>query len=128
MSTATLPPLVAATFNRTNPACFTYRQFFLHISKDEQKKRLEGRLASPEKTGSFRWQTSRNAIFGANIRMRTQMFSPSAVRKWASWYIIPADHKWYRNWIVARIIVEKPDSLDLKYPPPKEDLSRIRIQ
>jgi len=48
--------------------------------------------------------------------------------KWAAWYIVPSNHKWYRNWMVARTILEKLESLDPKYPPPKVDLSKIRIK
>ena len=48
--------------------------------------------------------------------------------RWAPWYIIPADHKWYRNWLVARAVVEKLDSLPLKYPAPLIDLSKVRFK
>jgi polyphosphate kinase 2 (PPK2 family) len=48
--------------------------------------------------------------------------------EWAPWYVIPSNHKWYRNWLVAKTIVQTLDSLDLKFPAPKSDLSRIQIK
>ena len=47
--------------------------------------------------------------------------------KWAPWYIIPADHKWYRNVVVAETVVQALRDLDMKYPAPREDLSKIVI-
>jgi len=48
--------------------------------------------------------------------------------EWAPWHLVPANHKWYRNWMIARVIVEKLESLDLKYPRPKIDLGQTKIK
>jgi Polyphosphate kinase 2 (PPK2) len=44
----------------------------------------------------------------------------------APWFIIPADHKWFRNLAVARVVVEQLEALEMKYPPPTVDLEQIR--
>jgi PPK2 family polyphosphate:nucleotide phosphotransferase len=80
-------------------------KFFLHISNEEQKKRLAKRLSHPEKRWKVdeddferhkKWNRYMKAYEDAIIRCSTQV-SP--------WYIIPADNKWFRNWLVAKIIV-----------------------
>jgi PPK2 family polyphosphate:nucleotide phosphotransferase len=103
-------------------------KFFLHISKDEQKKRLEERLASPRKNWKFSAADAKERQLWGDYTDAYEDALSKCSTKWAPWYIIPANHKWYRNWMVARIIVEKLESLNPKYPPPKEDLSKIRIK
>jgi polyphosphate kinase 2 (PPK2 family) len=46
---------------------------------------------------------------------------------WAPWYIIPADHKWYRNLLVSQVIIQTLEKLDMRYPPPLEDAAGITI-
>ena len=103
-------------------------KFFLHISKDEQKQRLEARLADPGKN----WKFSAADLKERELWDDYQDAYEDAIRKcstkWAPWYIVPADHKWYRNWMVARTIVEKLESMNPKFPPPQTDLSQIRIK
>jgi len=103
-------------------------KFFLHISKQEQKKRLEERLRNPSKNWKFStgdiperalWSTYRHAYEDMLTKCSTTA---------APWHVVPADYKWYRNWFVARTIVEKLESLNLDYPEPKADLSKIRIE
>jgi PPK2 family polyphosphate:nucleotide phosphotransferase len=103
-------------------------KFFLHISKDEQKKRLEERLASPRKNWKFSMADARERELWNDYQAAYEDALSKCSTKWAPWYIIPANHKWHRNWMVARTIVERLESLNLKYPPPKEDLSKIRIK
>jgi PPK2 family polyphosphate:nucleotide phosphotransferase len=106
----------------------TILKFFLHISKDEQRKRLEERLASPRKNWKFSLADVKERELWNEYQRAYKDVLTKCSTKWASWYIIPADHKWYRNWMVARTVVEKLESMNPKYPPPSEDLSRIRIR
>jgi PPK2 family polyphosphate:nucleotide phosphotransferase len=103
-------------------------KFFLHISKDEQKKRLNARLEDPQK----KWKFSRADMKERELWDEYQEAYGDVLNKCstesAPWYIIPADHKWYRNWMVARTIVEKLKSMNPKYPPPQTDLSQIHIE
>lgn len=94
----------------------TIIKFFLHISKDEQKSRLQARLDNPAKHWKFnpddlkdraRWGEFQNVYEDVIGRTSTD---------YAPWYIVPADRKWYRNLVVARIMVDTLKGLDMKFP------------
>jgi len=98
----------------------------LLISKDEQRRRLEERLANPQK----RWKFQRGDLEDRALWKEYQSAYSDAIErtstKLAPWYVIPADHKWYRNWAVSRILIETLTELDPKYPEPP-DLAGITI-
>lgn len=105
----------------------TVLKFFLHISRDEQRRRLEARLAEPHKRWKFsagdlaeraRWDDYRRAYADAIGACSTAG---------APWYVVPADHKWYRNLVVARTIADTLEALDPRYPPPPADLDGIVV-
>jgi len=102
-------------------------KFFLHISKDEQRQRLEARLTDPTRYWKFSlkdveerryWSAYRKAYEAALTRCNT---------RWAPWYVVPANHKWYRNLVVARVVVETLRDLHMHYPEPAIDLSKVVI-
>ena len=103
-------------------------KFFLHISKDEQKKRLEERLKSPSKNWKFSPLDVKERELWDDYQDAYEDVLNKCSTKSAPWYVVPADHKWFRNWMVATIVVEKLKSLSPKYPRPKADLSKIRIE
>jgi PPK2 family polyphosphate:nucleotide phosphotransferase len=91
-------------------------KFFLHISHDEQKEQLIERLEDPAKNWKFRagdlddrklWNQYTRAIGDALAKCSTE---------WAPWYVVPADDKKARNYLVTRTIVDKLESLKLHYP------------
>jgi PPK2 family polyphosphate:nucleotide phosphotransferase len=91
-------------------------KFFLHISKDEQRKRLMKRLKDPKKYWKFSAaDIAERAFWGDYMRAYEQAISETST-KWAPWYIIPADHKWVSRALVARILTNAIESLDLHYP------------
>lgn len=99
----------------------------LHISKREQKKRLLARLQDPRKNWKFSpqdveertlWPKYIDAYEDALTRCSTEH---------APWHIVPADHKWVRNAVVAEILVEALESMKLRLPAPKFDISAIKI-
>ena len=103
-------------------------KFYLHISRQEQLKRFKDRLDDPAKQWKIspadyaereHWDEYTAAYEDALSRCSTAD---------APWFIIPADHKWFRNLAVARIIVEQMEDLKLKYPKPSVDLDEIRQQ
>jgi PPK2 family polyphosphate:nucleotide phosphotransferase len=105
----------------------TILKFFLHIDADEQKQRLQERLDDPTKRWKFRkgdledrrlWKEYTAAYEDALSRTST---------KWASWYVVPSNKKWYRNLVVASVIVETLEGLGMTYPEPEEDLQGISI-
>ena len=103
-------------------------KFFLHISKDEQKRRLEERLADPNKNWKFSLADVQERALWDDYQKAYEDVLNKCSTKEAPWYIVPSDHKWFRNWMVATTIVEKLDSLRPKYPQPKTDLNQIRIK
>ena len=91
-------------------------KFFLHISKQEQKKRLLERLSDPSK----RWKVNEDDFkkrkkWDQYMEAYGDAISRSSTR-WAPWYIIPANKKWFRNWAIANIIAETLEQLKIKYP------------
>ncbi|MDP9172352.1 MAG: polyphosphate kinase 2 family protein [Planctomycetota bacterium] len=103
-------------------------KFFLHISKEEQKKRLESRLEDKTKN----WKLDPNDLAERKRWDDYMAAFEDALRfcstEKAPWYIVPADHKWFRNWVISDAIVRTLSSLDMKYPPAPEGLDKIKIK
>lgn len=102
-------------------------KFFLHISKDEQKERFQERLDIPEKNWKFsmgdlpvreQWDEYMKAYADALTYCNTE---------YAPWHIVPANRKWYRNYIITKTIVETMESMDLAFPPPEKGLKKVVI-
>ena len=105
----------------------TILKFFLHISKDEQKKRIKERFMDPTK----RWKISEGDLLVRKYWDKYMESYEQALSRcsthWAPWYVIPANLKWFRNWAVAQIIVNTLDRMKLKYPQPRIDVSKSAI-
>lgn len=106
----------------------TIVKFFLHISKDEQKQRLEARLQDPDKNWKFtpsdlaerkRWNDYMEAFEDALTKCSTP---------WAPWYVIPANKKWFRNLAVSQILVETLEEINPRFPKPAFDPAKLRVQ
>lgn len=102
-------------------------KFYLHISKDEQKERLLDRLQDPEEQWKFsaadlpvreKWDEYMQAFEDAISQCNTEA---------APWYIIPANHKWYRNYIITKVLVDTLESMGVSYPPAEPGLETIVI-
>ena len=108
----------------------TVLKFFLHISKDEQRKRLEARLRDPEK----QWKFNTNDLEERKLWSEYQAAHESAIAatstEYAPWYVVPANHKWYRNLVVASTVVATMEGMKLKRVPARAgiDLSKIKIE
>ncbi len=101
-------------------------KFFLHISADEQLKRFKQRLDDPAK----HWKISESdykerAYWDKYVEAYEDALSRCSTAH-APWFVIPANHKWFRNLAVARIVVEHLESLKMKYPAPTVDIEHIR--
>ncbi|MFV2039900.1 MAG: polyphosphate kinase 2 family protein [Acidimicrobiales bacterium] len=105
----------------------TIVKIFLHISKDEQKRRLQDRLDRPDKHWKFsaadlaereRWDDYQEA-FRVMLEQTSTDYAP--------WYVVPANHKKYRNLVISKILVETLRGLDMSYPEAEEGLDRIII-
>jgi PPK2 family polyphosphate:nucleotide phosphotransferase len=96
----------------------TVVKVFLHVSRDEQGRRLHERLVDPEKAWKFRQSDlDDRARWDDYMRAYEEVLSETSTR-WAPWYVVPADHNWVRNVAVARILVETLKRIDPRLPPP----------
>jgi len=102
-------------------------KLFLHISKDEQAKRLQERVDDPTKRWKFRlgdlderahWDDYQAAFAEAIAETSTED---------APWYVIPANRNWYRNWAVSNVLLDAFAAINPQYPPPEDDLSKVVI-
>ena len=105
----------------------TIAKFYLHISQDEQKERLQSRLDEPDKNWKFstgdleerkHWDDYQNAF--ADMLGQTST-------DYAPWYVIPANRKWFRNLLISRIVVDTLEGLDMAYPSAEDGLTDITI-
>jgi len=103
----------------------TIVKFFLHISKAEQKKRLAERLADPNKNWKFSPTDLQDREHWAQYQEAYEDALTECSTEWAPWYVVPANHKWYRNLVVARTIVQALKDMDPHPPRPKVDLSKL---
>ena len=90
-------------------------KFFLHISKEEQEKRLEKRLTNPKKKWKYNAGDKREAKKW-NDYINAYQNVLDGCGKHNPWIVVPADNKWYRNYLVANTIVETLENLKMKYP------------
>jgi PPK2 family polyphosphate:nucleotide phosphotransferase len=104
-------------------------KFFLHISKDEQKERLEARLRNPEKRWKFNeGDIEERKLWDDYMKAFEDVLSATSTDH-APWYIVPANHKWYRNLVVADRVVDALEDMKLTCPsPPKGiDFDKVKI-
>jgi PPK2 family polyphosphate:nucleotide phosphotransferase len=104
----------------------TIVKFFLHIDKEEQLRRFGDRLNEPDK----QWKISEADYTEREFWDDYQHAYEEALSKcsfyYAPWYVIPANHKWFRNLAISQILVETMEDWKMKYPEPSVDLAEIR--
>lgn len=106
----------------------TMLKFFLHISKDEQKARLEARLEEPHKRWKFaKGDLAERELWGDYLEAYEEALTRTSTES-APWYVIPADRKWYRNLAISTIVVDALTRLGMKYPDPQDGLDDIMIE
>jgi PPK2 family polyphosphate:nucleotide phosphotransferase len=98
----------------------------LLISKDEQRRRFEDRLKDPQKRWKFQAGDLEDRALWTDYQAAYSEALQRTSTKSAPWYIIPADHKWFRNWAVSRLLIETLTEMDPQYPEPP-DLAGIKI-
>ncbi|MBS0309252.1 MAG: polyphosphate kinase 2 family protein [Proteobacteria bacterium] len=103
-------------------------KFFLHISRDEQKSRLEARLADPNK----HWKVDLNDLTERQHWNDYQRFYEKAISETdsdaAPWYVIPADSKTQRDLAIASIVLETLEDMKLQYPPPNPTYFKTKVE
>jgi PPK2 family polyphosphate:nucleotide phosphotransferase len=106
----------------------TILKFYLHIDKDEQKERFQARLDDPTKQWKFNsGDLAERKLWPEYTRAYEDVLSKTST-KWAPWYIVPANRKWYRNLVIASILVETLEKMDMQYPDPDFNPSQIVIE
>jgi PPK2 family polyphosphate:nucleotide phosphotransferase len=106
----------------------TVVKVFLHISRQEQKKRLLARLATPEKNWKFRAADLEDRKRWDDFQRAYDDALGETSTAWAPWHVVPADRKWVRNVAVSRLLVETLDAMDPKYPPREPGVENLVIE
>lgn len=101
-------------------------KFYLHISSEEQLARFKERLDDPTKHWKISTADYAERRYWPQYLRAYEVALSRCSTAHAPWYVIPANHKWFRNLAVARIVVERLEAMQLKYPEPSADLTRIR--
>lgn len=102
-------------------------KFFLHISKDEQKERLEERLRNPKKQWKFEHGDIEERRLWDDYQAAYEVALSKTSTEHAPWYIVPSDRKWYRNLVINQVIIDVLEGFEMKYPEPARDLETVVI-
>jgi PPK2 family polyphosphate:nucleotide phosphotransferase len=100
------------------------RKFFLHVSKKEQKQRFLDRIDDPLKNWKFSSNDANERDYWDDYMKAYEEMIQETATKYAPWYVVPADNKWFTRVIVALAVIEALDSLDLAYP--EVDQSKLK--
>jgi PPK2 family polyphosphate:nucleotide phosphotransferase len=103
----------------------TILKFFLHISKEEQLEKFRERLKRTDKY----WKWSDNDVkereHWDDYQRAYQEAIDATSTPWAPWYVIPADHRWFRNYLAARVVAATLSSMNPRFPEPPRDVRRF---
>ncbi len=102
-------------------------KFFLHISRDEQRERLQERIDNPKKHWKFRAGDLEERRHWDQYQEAFEEMLSRCNQDDAPWHVVPANRKWYRDIVVARALVERLEGLGLRYPGPFEHLAGIKV-
>jgi PPK2 family polyphosphate:nucleotide phosphotransferase len=106
----------------------TIVKFFLHISLDEQKERLQARLDNPNKRWKFNPADLKERKLWPDYLEAYEAVLSKTSTEWAPWYIVPSNRKWYRNLVVGKVLVELLKGFEMQYPQPEQELNGISIE
>lgn len=105
----------------------TIIKIFLHISKEEQRQRLQARLKIPHKHWKFNPADLEDRAHWSDFMKAYEDVISKTSTESAPWYVVPADRKWYRNLVVSRIVIENLRKLDLAFPKIDFEPDKIKI-
>ena len=106
----------------------TILKFYLNITKDKQRERLQTRLDDPKKNWKFNPADLKERVFWDDYIQAYQDAINETSTELAPWYVIPSNHNWYRNLCVGSIMVKALEDLKMKYPDPAPGLDKIVIK
>lgn len=103
-------------------------KFYLHISKDEQLKRLQARLDNPDKHWKITAADAEERKYWDDYVTAFEEAMTRCSTDYAPWHIIPANTKWYRNLVISEILVETFESFGMTFPKPTADVASIKLK
>ena len=105
----------------------TVVKLFLHISKEEQKRRLEARLQEPDKRWKFNVADLEDRKLWDEYALAYEEALTRTSSEHAPWYVVPANRKWYRDLVVASILIQNLEEMDPQFPP-EPDLDSVVVE
>src|SRR5437773_8495343 len=102
-------------------------KFFLQISRAEQAERLRARIADPRKNWKFQPDDLNMRAHWVRFQKAYEDAINHCSTHYASWHVVPANRKWYRDYVIAKTVVKTLEGMKLKWPKPHEDLAKFRI-
>ena len=100
----------------------TILKFYLHIDLEEQAERFLARVEDPSKQWKFNpGDLDERARWDDYMKAYEDMLNQTSTA-WAPWYVIPSNKKWYRNWLISKIVIKTLKNLDMRYPAPVENI------
>jgi PPK2 family polyphosphate:nucleotide phosphotransferase len=106
----------------------TIVKFFLHISQDEQRRRLQARIDDPTKHWKFSLGDLEERKLWDDYQRAYEDAISNTSTGFAPWYVVPANRKWYRDLVVASVLVKSLEAMELRYPPAKQDLTGVVVE
>lgn len=106
----------------------TILKFFLLIDRDEQRKRLQSRIDTPEKQWKFKVADLKERLLWDQYMAAYEDALSRCSTDWAPWYVIPSNRNWFRNLAVAEIVADAMDDLKLKYPEPASGIEGTVVE
>jgi PPK2 family polyphosphate:nucleotide phosphotransferase len=103
-------------------------KFFLHISKDEQRDRLQARIDDPSKHWKFDSKDLEERQYWSDYQKMYQQAIAATDVEHAPWYVIPSDSKTHRNLAIASIVLETMEDMKLAFPSPNPDLAKLKVE
>ncbi|MCG3178039.1 MAG: Polyphosphate:AMP/ADP phosphotransferase [Phycisphaerae bacterium] len=106
----------------------TVLKFFLHISKEEQRQRLQERLDDKQKNWKFNvGDLAERKLWSKYVEAYQDALSKTST-PWAPWIVVPSDHKWYRNLVIAHHVTRALRKLNMAFPPAAPDLENVVVR
>jgi len=103
-------------------------KFFLHISKQEQAERLRARIDDPTKNWKFQPEDLKMRAHWPKFMKAYEDAINNCSTHYAPWHIIPANRKWYRDYVIAKTVVKALEDLRMQWPRPHENLKKFKIE
>jgi PPK2 family polyphosphate:nucleotide phosphotransferase len=106
----------------------TIVKFFLHIGYDEQRKRLQQRLRDPQKYWKISQADVKERKYWSDYQRAYEDVLSRCSTTYAPWHVIPADHHWYRNLAIGKILCETLNVMDPQFPPAPPGIKKLKIR